>query len=283
MKKFMKILFVTITCTAIGSSFPMQAKVDNKELLDAIREKNVEGVRSILQTKSLQDLNTPTEYATGDYIDMTTPLTQAISGAPVSNETTSNSKIVEMLIEKGVAFDLDHLGRASWLGNVPIVKILLKAGANPQKASTLGGSPLWFAYLAHRLDVADILLNQYPNLVHAKDATGRTHLHIIAAKTNKVLGKTLARYLEEIRHLIKHGADVHATDIEIKHFLKHGADVRATDNKGRTPDQVTDNPEAKKIIQEAQKAKTSVAVPVEEPQKASTWWERFKKRMQFWK
>ncbi len=275
MKKLLRLLFVTMLCTATASSFQIQAQVDNTDLFDAIHEKNVENVRAILQSKSVQDLNTPTDYQIDDYvIPGHTPVLFAVESAGYQSsiepkETPESDAIVGMLIEKGAEFDPDlesgiawnPLKKAAMQGNTKIVEILLKAGARARQGTALLPTQpllphllptaLSHAYFNGHINVAEVLLKHDPDLVHAKDAkTGQTYLHQIASQA-QIPDQNYDKVNEAIKHLIKHGADVNATD-----------------NKGHTPDQITSNLAVKKIIQERQQPTAS-----EEQQEAkpSTW------------
>lgn len=136
MKKHMRLLFVTILCTAAASSFQLKATVHdvNTNLFGAIYEKNVGNVIHSIENGA--DVNTPREYQIDDYVLITSPLEFAIIGAGY-NETPESAEIVKILIENGanvnpqIERDLTWtpFSRAAMQGNTKIVEILLKAGA----------------------------------------------------------------------------------------------------------------------------------------------------------
>ncbi len=126
MKKHMRLLFVTLLCSAAASSFQLKADA-NKDLFDAIHEKNVGNVRSSI--KNGADVNSPREYQIDDYVLITSPLEFAIISAGYEAYTPKINKIIKILIKNGAEITSNLFQRAKIQENEKIVEILLKASA----------------------------------------------------------------------------------------------------------------------------------------------------------
>jgi ankyrin repeat protein len=126
------------------------------------------------------------------------------------------SAIVRALIEWGAEVDaLDNHGRTPLLTfasgstqNLEVLRILLKAGANPNLAEvTTEFSALNYAAMQGRVDMAELLVMAGAS-VNAKDALyGQTPLHFA---TN--CGYPIKSSPEMVQFLISHGVDVNAKD-----------------------------------------------------------------------
>ena len=124
-------------------------------------------------------------------------------------------------------------------GDVAIVQLLIKNGADVNTKDNNGISPLWLAIHDGRIESAKCLI-EFGADVNESDDGGRTLLH-------------KAFDFEIIKMLVEYGADVNAKDNEGQTFLHYwsmedcvdvealvglGADVNTKDNAGRTPLQI---------------------------------------------
>ncbi len=118
-------------------------------------------------------------------------------------------------------------------GKVEPVQLLLKAGANPNRADLMGNTAL---LTASNGEIVELLLKSGAN-IHARDLQGGTALH-------RAVGRLDQRM---IRLLLDAGADLHARDKmgrtvifsargkAIQWLVDAGADVNVKDNEGKTP------------------------------------------------
>ncbi len=173
-----------------------------------------------------------------------------------------DAKKIESLLKKGADVNattpkgIMPLHLASMIGDVEIVRILLKHGANPNKAvepwDYKGLTPLLAALLANKPEVIEVLLKNGadPNaVIEYRDYEGKTLLHVCAMEGYKEIaevllkngadpdkkclvkdkGKRVEDYSPIFEAIIKGRNDIGEILIE------HGADVNLKRRNGWTP------------------------------------------------
>lgn len=175
-----------------------------------------------------------------------------------------NKSMAQFLIEHGAdvhsraSQDLTplHLAR-----NEEIVEVLIRNGADVSAKSKEGATPI---FTAANEEVLRTLIENGAD-VNAQDNHGLTVLHILADGGYW----HLAEWESILKLLVKHGADIninskyygtpfHLTvsnysSIEksgeiIEAFLKYGANINARNSDGKTPLDIAENPEMKKLL-----------------------------------
>ena len=133
-----------------------------------------------------------------------------------------------------------------------VVKFLLEHGADPDAQNDRHRTPLHEASDFGSVGGAQLVL-EYGANIHARNRLGRTPLHQALAYLKDTLD-TLDMFLDTMRCLLAHGADVDALDNDhwtplhaasfwgcvkgARLLLEHGANVHLEDKGGRTPFQV---------------------------------------------
>ena len=130
---------------------------------------------------------------------------------------SGQSAIVGILVDRGAQIDaLDNLGRTPLLTyasgaahNLDVLRILLKAGANPNAAErTTNMSALDYIAIQGRTDEAELLVIAGANVNDRDSLFGQTPLHFATDCCNAAIGNH-----DMVRFLIAHGADVNAKDV----------------------------------------------------------------------
>ena len=153
-----------------------------------------------------------------------------------------------------------HRAMDSWCGQsertqdsrLDVVKFLLVHGADPDAKNNNHSTPLHRASYNGSAKGAQLFLEHGSN-IHARKMEGRTPLHQVLDGLNDT-NDALDTFLDTMRCLLAHGADVdaldkdHATPLHLasnwgcvtgaRLLLEHGANVHLEDEKGRTPFQV---------------------------------------------
>ncbi|MBI5802575.1 MAG: ankyrin repeat domain-containing protein [Verrucomicrobia bacterium] len=139
-----------------------------------------------------------------------TPLNLAVSGQK------PDPGLVQFLIARGADPNAtNHYGGTPYSvavdrGNSSMAALLLQHGAKETPVSR--SAPLRLAALRDQLAEAEALVRQSPEMVNSHDDLRRTPLHFACAQAGLPL----------VELLLKHGADVHATDFA-DHTPLHGA------------------------------------------------------------
>ena len=138
-------------------------------------------------------------------------------------------------------------------GNMEIVKYLLKEGAEIDSKDFASWTPLHFACQYSHLEITKYLIEEGAE-VNCCNNFGWTPLHIASEKGD----------LNLVEYLLDHRADINKQDmygqtalhiaarnkIEIvKYLLYQGADKTIKDNKHKTPYDIANNDEIKKLLQ----------------------------------
>lgn len=139
-----------------------------------------------------------------------TPLNLAVSGPK------PNADLVQLLLSRGADPNAtNHYGGTPYSvavdrGNTNMMTLLLQNGAKETVISL--SAPLRRAAIMNQLAEAEALVKQSPTMVQSHDDLRRTPLHLACAQAGLPL----------VELLLKHGADVNATDFA-DHTPLHGA------------------------------------------------------------
>ena len=144
-----------------------------------------------------------------------------------------------------------------------VVKFLLEHGADPDAKNDVHSTPLHQASLFGSVKGAQLMLEHNAN-IHARNEQGQTSLHQVLAGLNDTFD-SLDMFLDTIRCLLAHGADIdavdddHATPLHLaslygsvkgaRLLLEHGANVHLEDKEGRTPFQLASQQGQTEIMQ----------------------------------
>lgn len=131
---------------------PEYAQGEEADLLNAVGKNETEKVRQLLKkgvSPNVRDL------------ELDSSLLRAVR--------QDNFEITALLLEHGAKVNIKGrgftpLGMAAKNGSLPIVKLLLRAGADPDQKSDDGDTPLHGAALMNRFEVAVALLNAQSDL-----------------------------------------------------------------------------------------------------------------------
>ena len=182
-------------------------------------------------------------------VDESLPETEAAEeSVPLSDEDTSMTELVlPLLNEADTSVLLYYLLRdAISMNNIELVKFALEQGADVNKASKSGETPLHVAVWESSLDVVKFLVSHGAD-IHAIGDQGRTPLHTAVWKDS----------IEMAEFLLSQGADVNAMGGDgltpllesapfcsaemVKFLLSQGADIHIQDSNGKTAlDRATD-------------------------------------------
>ncbi|KAL8721991.1 MAG: hypothetical protein Q9225_001426 [Loekoesia sp. 1 TL-2023] len=147
------------------------------------------------------------------------PFSDAFRSPNNSAALQSDREAVNELIEKRGLYGTTPLHRAAEYGNIEIVALLLRRGANINAQSVYGDTPLLFALVRQHFDVATLLLDQKADM-NVGDAEGYSAVHIAAERG----------FDDIILLLIERGADLNtrnqigATPLHIAIWSQNGAD-----------------------------------------------------------
>lgn len=197
------------------------AAAQDLRLADAVKNRDREAVRSLLEAKAevnarQPDGSTALHWA-AHWEDMETADLLIRSGA---NVNAAN--------EYGVS----PLSLAASNRNAPLMEKFLQAGANPNAASWTGEAPLMTAASAGSIEVVNVLLAHGADVNAKEPRRGQTALMWAIA----------ARHPDVARALIERGADVRARShqMQMDGFTPmvlegYGANIQATPKGGFTP------------------------------------------------
>ena len=145
-----------------------------------------------------------------------------------------------------------------------VMKFLLEYGAVPDAKDDLHDTPLHAASFFGSAKGAQLLLEHSAN-VHARNKRGLTPLHRVLDGPSIDDYNTSDMFLDTIRYLLAHGADVDALDNDYatplhlasregsvkgaRLLLEHGANVHLEDKMGRTPFQAAEEGGRRNITQ----------------------------------
>jgi ankyrin repeat protein len=139
-------------------------------------------------------------------------------------------------------------------GRLDVVKFLLQHGADPDAKNNGHSTPLHRASCYGSVKGAQLML-EYGANVHARNEDGQTPLHqVLSGLSDERFDDLVDIFLDTIRCLLAHGADIdaldddHASPLHLASYwgcvtgaqllLERGANVHLEDEKGRTPFQV---------------------------------------------
>ena len=148
-------------------------------------------------------------------------------------------------------------------GRLDVAKFLLEHGADPDAKNDFLETPLQEASWFGSVKGAQLML-EHGASIHTRNKTGQTLLHQTLTGLSDTT-HTLDMFLDTIRFLLEHGADVdaldddHATPLHVASYygcakgarllLEHGANVHLEDKKGRTPFQAAEEGGRRNITQ----------------------------------
>ena len=134
----------------------------------------------------------------------------------------SKGNLVDVVIDNLYKDEDAYLHFASQYNRINMVKLLLDKGADVNKKTEYGKTPLHYACIGDNLDMAKFLIDNGAD-VNAKDDNGETSLHIISKQ---------------------YGSN---TEL-IKLLIDNGADINSRDNKNRTPLYYAKNKEVRDLL-----------------------------------
>lgn len=153
---------------------------DEAKLMEAVRQNNVEAVRSLLKAGANPNV--------GDYWK-DAPLLQAVR--------QDNLEAAQLLLDQGAVPDIKGrgytpLGIAAKNGNVPLVKMLLRAQADPNRKNDDGDTPLHGATLLGYAEVISALATARPDMA-VFNREGLTPLAVAASNSQYAAAEALIR------------------------------------------------------------------------------------------
>jgi ankyrin repeat protein len=148
-------------------------------------------------------------------------------------------------------------------GRLDVTKFLLERGADPDVKDTEDETPLHHASAFGSVQGAQLMLKYGAN-INARSERGHTPLHRLLDGLDDSYD-TIDMFLDTIRFLLEHGADIdaldndHTTPLHLASYegcakgarllLEHGANIHLEDKTGRTPLQVAEDRKHKDIMQ----------------------------------
>mgnify|MGYP000577796030 CR=1 FL=1 len=153
---------------------------DEAKLMQAVRQNDIEAVRTLLKAGANPNI--------GDYWK-DVPLLQAVR--------QDNLEAVQLLLDQGAIPDIKGrgytpLGLASKNGNVPLVKMLLRAQADPNRKNDDGDTPLHSAALLGHATVITALASAKPDMA-LFNREGLTPLAVAASNGQYAAADALIR------------------------------------------------------------------------------------------
>jgi len=147
--------------------------------------------------------------------------------------------------------------------SLDVVNFLLQHGADPGTQNDHHSTPLHQASYYGSVRGTQLMLEHGAN-IHTRSWKGRTPLHRVLASLDDAYD-TLDIFVDTMRCLLAHGADVdaldddHATPLHLASYfdrvkgaqllLEHGANVHLEDKRGKTPFQVASEGGGTKVMQ----------------------------------
>lgn len=153
---------------------------DEAKLMEAVRRNDVEAVRTLLKAGANPNV--------GDYWK-DAPLLQAV--------WQDNLEAAQLLLDQGAVPDIKGrgytpLGLAAQNGSVPLVRMLLRAQADPNRKSDDGDTPLHGAALLGHAEVITALVRAKPDMA-AFNREGLTPLAVAVSNSQYTAAEALIR------------------------------------------------------------------------------------------